>query len=161
MVYVICVVYLDDVIIYAQGNEEFVARTRQVFERFRAKGIRVKAKKTKLGLSQIEYVGKMISSKGLSMSTNRIRAFLDIPRPTTISDLRRFLGVANYFHQFIKNHSAVVTHLHALIMPKLTESTKLTWTTQGQTLFEIIRDLIASCPLASNSPRNQFITTKK
>ena len=81
------------------------------------------------------------------MSTNRVRAFLDIPRPTTISDLRRFLGVANYFHQFIKNHSAVVTHLHALIFPKLTKSTKLTWTTQGQTSFEILRDLIASCPL--------------
>ena len=56
LVYVICEIYLVDIIIYANGNEEFLARTRQVFERLRTKGIHLKAKKTKLGLPKIEYV---------------------------------------------------------------------------------------------------------
>ena len=147
LVYVICEIYLDDIIIYANGNEEFIIRTRQVFERLRIKGVRLKAKKTKLGLPKIEYVGKEISVDGMSMSTNRIKAFLDIPRPKTITDLRKFLGVANYFHQFIANHSAVVQHLHALIKPKLSKYTSLVWTTLGQTAFESLRELIANCPL--------------
>ena len=147
LIYVICEIYLDDIIIYATGNEEFLSRTRQVFERLRQKGIRLKAKKTKLGLSQLEYVGKEISAKGISMSTTRIQAFLDIPRPTTISDLRKFLGVANYFHPFIASHSAIVTHLHHMIKPQHKKGTKLTWTLEGQTAFETLRGLIANCPL--------------
>ena len=147
LVYVICEIYLDDIIIYANGNEEFITRTRQVFERLRIKGVRLKAKKTKLGLPKIEYVGKEISIDGMSMSANRIKAFLDIPRPKTITDLRKFLGVANYFHQFIANHSTVVHHLHTLIKPKLSKYTSLVWTTQGQTAFESLRELISNCPL--------------
>ena len=147
LVYVICEIYLDDIIIYATGNDEFVDRTRQVFARLRLKGLRLKAKKTKLGLAKIEYVGKEISAKGLSMSTSRIRAFLDIPRPTTVTDLRKFLGVGNYFHQFIANHSAVVTHLHKMIEPKAKKSTKLAWSQEGLVAFESLRDLIANCPL--------------
>lgn len=147
LVYVICEIYLDDIIIYATGNDEFVDRTRQVFARLRLKGLRLKAKKTKLGLAKIEYVGKEISAKGLSMSTTRIRAFLDIPRPQTVTDLRKFLGVGNYFHQFIANHSAVVTHLHKMIEPKAKKSTKLAWSPEGLAAFESLRDLIANCPL--------------
>lgn len=71
LVFVICEIYLDDIIIYATGNDEFVDRTRQVFERLRLKGLCLKAKKTKLGLAKIEYVGKEISAQGLSMSTSR------------------------------------------------------------------------------------------
>ena len=81
------------------------------------------------------------------MSANRIRAFLDIPRPRTITDLRKFLGVANYFHQFIARHSAVVTHLHAMMKPKHTTGTKLNWTMEGQTSFETLRELVSNCPL--------------
>ena len=147
LVFVICEIYLDDIIIYATGNDEFVDRTRQVFARLRVKGLRLKAKKTKLGLAKIEYVGKEISAHGLSMSTTRIKAFLDIPRPRTVTDLRKFLGVANYFHMFIANHSAVTTHLHKMIEPQARKSTKLTWSPQGRVAFETLRDLIANCPL--------------
>ena len=107
----------------------------------------MKAKKTKLGLPKIEYVGKRISAQGMSMSENRIRAFLDIPRPGTITDLRRFLGVANYFHQFIAKHSSIATYLHALIKPKQSKSTSLVWTPLSQTAFDTLRELISNCPL--------------
>ena len=72
LVYTICEIYLGDVLIYGKGNDEFVSRTRQVFTRFRLRRILLKAKKTKLGHGQIEYVGKEILSKGLSMSASKI-----------------------------------------------------------------------------------------
>ena len=99
-----------------------------MFERLRIKGVRLKAKKTKLGLPKIEYVGQEISARGMSMSENRIKTFLDIPRPKTITDLRKFLGVANYFHQFIAKHSSIATHLHALIKHNLIKGTSIVWT---------------------------------
>jgi RNase H-like domain found in reverse transcriptase len=55
--------------------------------------------------------------------------------------------VGNYFHQFIANHSAVVTHLHKMIEPKAKKSTKLAWSPEGLVAFESLRDLIANSPL--------------
>ena len=120
-----------------------------MFERLRIKGVRLKAKKTKLGLPKIEYVGKEISAQGMSMSENRIRTFLDIPRTRTITDLRKFLGVANYFHQLIAQYSSIATQLHALIKHKQPKGTSLAWTPLhlNQTAFETLRELISNCPL--------------
>ena len=69
--------------------------------------------------------GKEISAQGLSMSTTRIRAFLDIPLPKTITDLKKFLGVGNYFHSFIANHSAVTSSLHKMIEVKAKKKVSL------------------------------------
>ena len=147
LVFAICEIYLDDIIIYATGNDEFVDRTRQVFARLRLKGLRLKAKKTKLGLAKIEYVGKEISAQGLSMSTTRIRAFLDIPPPKTITDLDRYFGVGNYFHSFIANHSAVTSSLHKMIEVEAKKTKKLVWSPEGLIAFQDLRELIANCPL--------------
>ena len=147
LVFVICEIYLDNIIIYATGNDEFVDRTRQVFARLRLKGLRLKAKKTKLGLARIKYVGKEISAQGLSMSTTRIRAFLDTPLPKTVTDLRKYLGVRNYFHSFIANHSAVTSSLHKMIEIKAKKTKRLVWSPEGLVAFQDLRELIANCPL--------------
>ena len=147
LVYTICEIYLDDVIIYGKGPDEFVTRTRRVFERFKLRRIRLKAKKTKLGHGQIEYVGKQISSKGLSMTPSKIRAFLDIPRPTDVTSLRKFLGVGNYFRNFIQGHSTVAGPLNRMLTGKLKKRTSLTWSPEGIKAFEDLRYLIANCPL--------------
>ena len=148
LVYTICEVYLDDVLIFGKGIDEFVHRTRQVFERFRLRRIRLKAKKTKLGHGQIEYVGKEISSKGLSMSSSKIHAFLDIPRPPDVTSLRKFLGVGNYFRGFIKDHSNIVAPLfHMLKGDQMKKRTVLTWTPATEAAFENLRTMISNCPL--------------
>ena len=148
LVYTICEIYLDDVLIYGKGNDEFVSRTRQVFTRFRLRRIRLKAKKTKLGHGQIEYVGKEISSKGLSMSASKIHAFLDIARPPDVTSLRKFLGVGNYFRGFIKDHSNIVAPLfHMLKGDQMKKRTVLTWTPATEQAFENLRTMISNCPL--------------
>ena len=147
LIYTICEVYLDDILIYGKGPAEFIARTRQVFERFRLRRIRLKAKKTKLGHDKIEYVGREISAKGLSMSTSKIHAFLDIPRPLDVTSLRKFLGVGNYFRGFIQNHSNVVSPLFQMLKGLQKKRAALTWSPKGIEAFENLRTLISNCPL--------------
>jgi RNase H-like domain found in reverse transcriptase len=148
LVYTICEIYLDDVIIYGTGPDEFVRRTRRVFESFKLRRIRLKAKKTKLGHGQIEYVGKQISSKGLSMTPSKIRAFLDIPRPADVTSLHKFLGVGNYFRNFIQGHSTVAAGpLNRMLTGILKKRTSLTWFPEGIKAFDDLRYLIANCPL--------------
>ena len=84
-----------------------------------------------LGRGQIEYVGKQISSKGLSMTLSKIRAFLDIPRPTDVTSLRKFLGVGNCFRNFIQGHSTVAGSINRMLTGKLKKRTSLTWLPEG------------------------------
>ena len=81
LIYFICEMYLDDCIVHAKTQEEFLIRLRKLFTRFREKGIILKPSKTRLGMSLIEYVGRVISEDGISMSEKKINSVLDFPKP--------------------------------------------------------------------------------
>ena len=147
LVYFICEMYLDDCIVFGRGNEEFVTRLRQVFQRFRFRRIFLKAKKCKLGLKKIGYVGKEISEHGISMSDDKIQHVLDFPKPMTNTQLRSFLGLANYFREFVPNHSHVVHPLQSMIDFAATKRTAIKWSPEGETAFVEVKRLIAQCPL--------------
>jgi hypothetical protein len=83
--------------------------------RFRLKNICLKASKCKFGLSKIEYVGRSILKEGVSMSTKKINSVLDFPKPMVNTKLRSFLGLANYFKDFVPNHSNVVSPLFKMV----------------------------------------------
>ena len=110
--------YLDDCIVYGRGEAEFLRNLRSVFERFRLKNLKLKAKKCRFGLKRIEYVGRVIDKDGLSMSKEKIQTVLNFPLPKEVTALRGFLGLANYFRQFVPFHSEMVKPLHMMVDPK-------------------------------------------
>ena len=68
LIYHCCEMYLDDCIVYGKGEAEFLTNLKKVSERFRLKGLRLKAKKCRFGLPRIEYLGRVVEKDGLSMS---------------------------------------------------------------------------------------------
>ena len=62
-------------------------------------------------MASIEYVGRVVSIDGLSMSAPKIENVLNFPRPKTMTALRSLLGLANYFRGFVPNHSDIVRPL--------------------------------------------------
>ena len=88
LLYVTCEMYLDDCIVFDNEPDEFLQRLRDVFIRFREKNLFLKAKKCKFGITRLEYVGRVISKEGLSMSAEKIKSDFDFPRPKT--DTSRF-----------------------------------------------------------------------
>ena len=66
LIYVICEIYIDDVIIYAPTEIEFLKRMKQVFDRFRKHKLTFNPAKVRLGLSRVEYVGHVLDDTGLS-----------------------------------------------------------------------------------------------
>jgi hypothetical protein len=81
LIYIICEMYIDGCNVFAKDIDESVVRLRLIFERFRKHNIFVKANKCFLGYAEIDYVGKVLSSKGLKMPQERIRQVLDFPKP--------------------------------------------------------------------------------
>ena len=119
LIYNCCEMYLDDCFVYGRGEAEFLRNQRKVFERFRRKNLRLKAKKCRCGLKCIEYVGRVIDKDGLSMSKGKIETVLNFPLPKEVTSLRGFLGLANYFREFVPFHSTIVKPLqrHSNVQP--------------------------------------------
>ena len=77
LIYISCEMYLDDCIVYGRGNDEFLERLELVFQRFRRFGLYRKAKECEFGMKLIDYVGRVISAQGISMSKQKIESVLN------------------------------------------------------------------------------------
>ena len=71
LVYEICEIYIDDVLIHGQTDPDFLANTRRVFERLRSKKVAVNPRKTKLGLKEVENVVHLVSATGTSFTQRK------------------------------------------------------------------------------------------
>ena len=71
LIYRICELYIDDVLIHATTESDFLINLRQVFLRLREHNVVANPRKTKLGLTQVEYVGHLISAKGTSFTDEK------------------------------------------------------------------------------------------
>ena len=138
LTYYICEVYLDDIIVHGKTHEEFLFRLRQVFDRMDRYHIKLKPNKCKFGLSSVEYCGRVISKNGLSMSEKKIASVINFPIPEFAKQMKSFLGLANYFREFVPNHSTVVQPLQTLI-PEYRHNNRLVWNAEARFAYDTIK----------------------
>ena len=147
LIYISCEMYLDDCIVYGRGNDEFLERLELVFQRFRRYGLYLKAKKCKFGMKLIDYVGRVISAEGISMSKQKIESVIKFPKPTTEKALQSLLGLANYFRSFVPFHTDIVAPLQRMLVPLGKRKAPLVWTEEAYNAFFKIKQAISKCPL--------------
>ena len=144
-----CELYLDDCMVYAGNVDEYIERLRGVFTRFKEHRITLNPAKCHLGLTQVEYVGHTITKNGLHFTRDKIDSVMNFPRPTTMKNVKSFVGLANYFRDHIRNHSTRVQPLQDLVegYTKQNSRQRVAWTEECQAAFEDIRQAIDECPL--------------
>jgi hypothetical protein len=109
--------YLDDLLVYSSSFEEHVEHVRQVLQRLRKHGIKLKASKSKLFQQEVTYLGRVINKDGYRMDTSNIEAvklFIEKP-PKTVGELRRLLGMMGQFRRHIQDYSRVAKPLFSLL----------------------------------------------
>jgi transposase InsO family protein len=148
LVYVICEVYIDDIIVHANTAAEFLQNVRRVFDRMRKHKLLLHPKKARIGLQTVEYTGHVLDRTGLSFSPQKIRTLLDFPIPQRKQQLKQFLGLANYFRDHIKNHSSHVAPLqrHLLSYTKRDAHKPLTLDDEAIAAFHKVKEMIEHCP---------------
>jgi hypothetical protein len=145
LIYNICEVYLDDIIVFGRTKEEYLKNLETVLKRLDEFNVTVNPNKCKLGLREVEYVGHVINEDGMTFSPEKLRKAMSIDRPKTERQLKSFLGVANYFRDHIMNHSMIVAPLHDM-MEGYRPRRELIWTKEGEEAFERVKKLLCDCP---------------
>ena len=115
-------VYLDDVLVSGKTMPEHCTNLEAVFARLEQAGFRLKQKKCSFVLSSVEYLGHKISASGLQPTLEKFKAVQTAPPPQDITQLKSFLGLVNYYGQFLPDLSTVLAPLYHL------EQKDVTWT---------------------------------
>ena len=108
-------VFINDVIMRTEteeGHDELVA---EVVKRLEENNLYVKPEKCKWKVSEVEFLEVVIEPEGIKMEKEKVKGVLEWPTPKCVKDIQKFLGLANYYHQFIKGFATVARPLHDLV----------------------------------------------
>ncbi|KAK3554671.1 hypothetical protein QTP70_032680 [Hemibagrus guttatus] len=86
----------------------------------------------------------MISRHGVEMDVVKVQAVTEWPAPTSVRELQRFLGFANFYRRFIRNYSSVAAPLTSLLRGK---PKKLTWTDPARSAFQQLKNCFTTAPI--------------
>jgi len=143
LLYVSCELYVDDIIVYGESDEEFLVNLNLVLTRLDEADIRIKLQKCQLGMKEVSYLGHVVNRQGIKIAESRRDALRKIAAPTNKMELQSFLGLCNYMKQFIPNFALLATELNALTTTKST----FDWKESHQSAFAKIKGLIVNSSL--------------
>ena len=148
-----CIVYLDDIIVFSDTKEEHIKRLEAVFQKLMAAGLKLKPTKCFFFRKEIEYLGHVVSGKGISTNPKKIEAVTKWPTPKTVYDVRSFLGFVGYYRRFIKNFSKITKPIREVITglenqsKRAAKKTYIEWTDTAESAFEALKTMCVSTPI--------------
>jgi hypothetical protein len=110
-----CLVYVDDIIVWAKDIKEHMKALEEVFERLLKAGLKLKLSKCEFFLEEVEYLGFVIGHGVVGLSPAKVRSIEEIPPPRTIKQLQRFLGAVNWMGRWIFRKAELAFPLTCLL----------------------------------------------
>ena len=109
------VAFIDDVIVgieMEEGHDELVA---EIIKRLEENDLYVKPEKCKWKVREVGFLGVVIGPEGIKMEKEKVKGVLEWLTPKCVKDVQKFLGLANYYRQFIEGFAAVARLLHNMV----------------------------------------------
>ena len=145
------VVFFDDILVYSRTKEEHIRHLQDVFNLLRVNKLYVKKSKCEFMTDSVEFLGHVVSKNGVSTDPKKTEAINSWPVPTNVSELRSFLGLANYYHKFIYGFASLAAPLNDL----LRKDVDFKWTEVHDTAFNKLKQSLLSAPVLSIYDRNK------
>jgi transposase InsO family protein len=137
------IIYLDDILVYSKTLEEHQQHVRQVLQRLREYGLYAKLEKCQFHQEQVEFLGYVVSSEGISMDPAKIRTILEWESPRSVRDVQCFLGFANFYRKFIDGYSKL-----ALPLIRLTrKDIPFKWGIEAENAFTALKHAFTVAPI--------------
>jgi hypothetical protein len=141
------VVFIDDILIYSKDEEEHAKHLWIVLTRLREHQLYAKFSKCAFWLEEIQFLGHVLSAKGIAVDPSKVKDILEWKPPTTVHQVRSFLGLAGYYRRFIPDFSKIVKPITSL----LKNDTKFNWSSKCNEAFEQLKVLLTTTPVLAQS----------
>ncbi|GBG83323.1 hypothetical protein CBR_g37036 [Chara braunii] len=105
------IVYMDDILVYSGSYEGHVRHIEWTLHALRDAGFKVALEKCQFFLTTISFLGHVVTDQGLRPEPQKVAAVRDTPVPTTITQVRAFLGLTSYSRRFIKGFAAIAVEV--------------------------------------------------
>ncbi|KAJ0810360.1 putative nucleotidyltransferase, Ribonuclease H [Helianthus annuus] len=137
-------VFFDDILIYSTSWAQHLSHIRCVLQLLLANNLVAKRSKCVFGQQRIGYLGHFISSAGVAVDPEKITSIQNWPTPTSIKDIRSFLGLAGYYRRFIRHFAQVASPLTDLLKKSVEP---FEWSSSAQEAFVTLKHLLSSAPV--------------
>ena len=139
--------YIDDILIRSSSEEEHEDHIRTVLQRLKEFSFHLNLEKYLFGKPEFEFLGHLISRDGIEPSPEKVPAIERFPKPQTINDLRRFLGMANFYRRSLPQASTVQQPLHHFLRDaRKNDKRPIAWTPESEEAFHKSRMTYAMQP---------------
>lgn len=139
----ICLVYLDDIIVFGQTFEEELANVAMVFQRLGDAGLKMSPKKCNLFQKRVKFLGHIVSSEGIQTDPEKLSVIRDWPTLTSKLDVQSFVGLCTYYRRFVQGFASIAKPLHRLTGEKVPFS----WDTECEGAFLELKVRLTSAPI--------------
>lgn len=146
-----CYGYVDDILVYSASESLHKRHLQQLFERLQQYGILVNTNKCVLGRNQVTFLGYSVSAAGSRPLETKTQAIKEFPAPRTVKQLRRFLGMLNFYKRFMPKAAQLQAPLNAILAgPKIKGSHPIPMTQELLQSFEDCKTALSDATLLAH-----------
>jgi len=136
-------VFIDDVMIATETEEEHDEIVEEVLRRLEENDLFVKPEKCVWKVKEVGFLGVIIGEDEVRMEKEKVQGVIEWPVPRSVKDVQKFLGLANYYRQFVKDFSKIAKPLYEMTR----KETKWSWGERQQKAFEELKEKFTTEPV--------------
>ena len=149
-----CLVYIDDIIIYSKTFKDHIQHLAEVFRRLKCADLKLKPKKCNIFKRQVSYLGHIVSKEGISTDPSKTKDIDEWPQPSTVTEVKRFLGLCSYYRRFVPDFATVAKPLIVLTE----KNVPFRWTQQQDDAWTTLKKSLTEAPvMAYPDPSATFV----
>jgi hypothetical protein len=137
------VVFIDDILIYSQSEEEHVEHLKMVLQRLREHQLYAKLSKYEFWIHEVLFLGHIINQDGLAVDPKKVADILNWKAPKDVRGIKSFIRMAGYYRRFIEGFSKISRPMIALLAKKV----EFKWTQKCQEAFEELKEKLTTTPV--------------
>lgn len=142
--------FIDDINLATEDFKTHLLRLEQIFQACREKNLKLHPKKSIFALQEVDVFGFIINETGMCPNPEKCKVIKDYPRPKTVRQVRRFIGLINYYRKFLKNLSTTLAPLYDITKGKV----KFAWGPAQEKAFNEAKNKLCEAPILTHFDPN-------
>ena len=137
------IVFIDDILVYSKDKDTHVRNLAAALQRLRQEKLYAKFSKCEFWLSEVAFLGHVVSGEGIKVDPSKIEAIVKWEAPKSVAEIRSFLGLAGYYRRFVEDYSRIAVPLTSLTK----KGEKFIWTDKCENSFQTLKNKLISAPI--------------